>query len=286
MNINWYPGHMAKTKRLIIENLKLVDAVVEITDARIPVSSRNPDLQSLTKDKPSLVILNRADQADAGETERWISFLRSDNTAALAVSCRTGEGFPKFLPSVRELLSEKLKRFESRGQIGRGLRLMVAGIPNVGKSSFINRLAKRTAAKAEDRPGVTRGKQWIKLDSGFELLDTPGILWPKIDDPESGLSLAFTGAVRDDILDMETLACKFLEKLSVFYPIALTNRYKLDRIEGEQGFDMLARAARLRGYLLSGAEPDTERMSRILLDEFRGGKLGRITLEPVPESRP
>lgn len=278
MNIQWYPGHMAKTRRVITESLRTVDIVCEIVDARIPKSSRNPDLDSIAGAKPRLVVLNRADQADPASTKRWADYYKGKGFSVMSADSKSGAGVNRFVPTVRIALREKLERYEQKGQSGRALRAMIVGIPNVGKSSFINRILKRRSAKTEDRPGVTRGKQWFTVDGGVELLDTPGILWPKFDDEETGLNLAFTGAVRDDILDIEELAAKLFERLSAVAPQALRERYKVE-LEDINGYEMLSLAARRRGYLISGGEADTERMARILLDEFRGQKLGRITLE-------
>ncbi len=283
MNINWYPGHMAKTRRLITENLKLVDAVAEIIDARIPVSSRNPDLDELAGHKPRLIILNRADQADPDKTAKWLTYFSGIGAEAFDCSSKSGAGTNRFIPAVKNLLREKIERLREKGQSGRTLRLMIVGIPNVGKSSFVNRLAGRAVARAEDRPGVTRGKQWISLDKGIELLDTPGILWPNISDPRAGQFLAYTGAIKDNIMDVEELSCNFLDTMSALYPQSLTERYKIPVSAGIAGYDLLESAARSRGFLMSGGHVDTERMSRILFDEFRGGKLGRFTLESVDD---
>ena len=278
-NINWYPGHMKKATRMIEDNLKLVDAVIEIRDARIPESSRNPDVATLSGDKPRMVILNRVDQADPEVTALWRRALESEGCSVLETDCKSGRGVREFPAAARELLSEQIARWEERGLVGRQMRFMVLGIPNVGKSSFINRLAGRKAAEAGDRPGVTRGKQWITLDGGIQLLDTPGILWPKLDTPQTGLSLAWTGAINDEILDRELVACRLLELLKDRYPHAIEERYQLTPEEGEQGWELLERLGRRRGFLISGGEVDTERACRILLDEYRAGLLGRISLE-------
>ena len=287
MNIQWYPGHMAKTRRRIAESLRQVDAVCEILDARIPVSSRNPDIDALTAGKPRLTVLNRADQADPDATARWAERLRGQGRAVLVCDAKSGRGTAKFPAAVRGLLAEKLRTYAARGQSGRTLRVMVLGIPNVGKSTFINRVAKRNAAKAEDRPGVTRGGQWIVAERGLELLDTPGVLWPKFDDPAVGERLAFTGAVKDEVLDTETLGCRLAAYLAGEYPEALRTAYRLPALPARDaaenadawGWRLLEAAGRRRGYLISGGEADTERMARTLLDEFRAGKLGRFTLE-------
>ena len=281
MNIQWFPGHMTKARRMISGNLKLIDAVCEVIDARIPVSSRNPDLDEMTDGKPRLIILNRIDQADPGLTKKWAAFLKKSGAAVLETDCKSGKGIGGFTSAVRLLLSEKLDMYAAKGQTGRQLRLMVVGIPNVGKSSFINRAAKRKVTQTSDRPGVTKGKQWINLENGIELLDTPGVLWPKFDDQTVAENLAFTGAIRDEIMDLETLGANLLSRLCINYPERITERYKIKVDEGKVGFELLSSAAKKRGFLISGGEPDLERMAIILLDEFRGGKLGRITLENV-----
>lgn len=286
MNIQWYPGHMTKTRRQIEADLGLVDMVVEIIDSRIPISSRNPDIDTLVGAKPRLVVLNRADQADPAGNQTWAKHFQAKGWAVLETDAKTGRGIDRFSAASRQLLREQIEKWTAKGQVGRPVRAMVVGVPNVGKSTFINQVAKRKSAKAGDRPGVTRGKQWVTVDQGLSLLDTPGILWPKFEDEQVGLHLAYTGAVKDDIMDMETLACRLLDDFAQRYPQALTERYKLDipaKAEGEDpvayGYQLLETAARKRGFLISGGEADTERMSRILLDELRGGKLGRFTLE-------
>ena len=279
MNVNWFPGHMTKALRTMESDLKLVDCVCEIADARIPRSSRNPALDSLLNRKPRLLLLNRADQADPAMNRRWAEHYRSQGIAVLETDCRSGRGVDKFPGALRELLKEKLSRLEEKGQGSRPLRVMVVGIPNVGKSTFINKAAGRKAAAASDRPGVTRGRQWITVSKGLELLDTPGVLWPKFDDPAVGERLAFTGAVKDQILDVEELASHLIALLAVRAPQALNDRCKLAETEGLQPWELLEAAARKRGFLVSGGEADTLRMANVLLDEFRAGKLGRITLE-------
>ncbi len=291
MNIQWYPGHMTKTRRMITEQLRNVDAVCEILDARIPVSSRNPDVDELTAGKPRLVVLNRVDQADRPATDSWAAWFRAQGHAVLLCDAKSGAGTAKFAAAVRELLADKLRAYAEKGQTGRVVRVMVLGIPNVGKSTFINRVAGRKTARTEDRPGVTRSKQWVPIDRGLELLDTPGILWPKFEDQSVGLNLAYTGAVKDDILDVETLGCHLMAYLGARYPNALLTGYRLsglpEREEGENdiayGYRLLEAAGRKRGFLISGGEVDTERMAKILLDEFRAGKLGRFTLEMLEE---
>lgn len=282
MEIQWYPGHMAKTRRMIGEQLKNVDAVCEILDARIPRSSRNPDIDGLTAGRPRLVVLNRADQADREATKDWAAFFKEKGWAVLETDSKSGAGTAKFSAAVRELLANKLRAYAEKGQTGRVVRVMVLGIPNVGKSTFINKIAGRKTAKAEDRPGVTRSKQWIPVDRTLELLDTPGMLWPKFDDPQAGLHLACTGAVKDEVLDQEELSCHLLELLARQYPAALQDRYKVSCGPGDTGYALLEQAGRRRGFLVRGGEVDTGRMARILLDEFRSGKLGRFTLE-LPE---
>ena len=283
-NLSWFPGHMTKTKRMIASELPHMDAVCEILDARIPLSSRNPDVDDLTAGKPRLIVLNRADQADPAQTRRWSQYFRAKGWAVLEANAKGGVGTEKFAAAVRELLRDKLESYAAKGQVGRVVRVMVLGIPNVGKSTFINKVAKRKTAKAEDRPGVTRSKQWVPVDATLELLDTPGILWPKFDDPEVGKRLAFTGAVKDDVLDIEELACYLMDYLAAHYADVLTERYKITVEDGDTGYDLLEKAGRKRGFLMRGAQVDTERMARILLDEFRGGKLGRFTLETVEDA--
>ena len=287
MNIQWYPGHMTKTRRMIGENLKFVDVVAEIIDARIPIASRNPDIDDLVGTKPRVVVLNRADQADPAATKLWEAHFRAQGMAVLTCDAHSGAGVKQFSPVMRGALKEQIAKWREKGQVGRPVRAMVVGIPNVGKSTFINKVAKKKSAKASDRPGVTRGKQWITVDQGLELLDTPGILWPKFEDQSVGLNLAYTGAVKDEILDMETLGCHLMAYLGTNYPEALRTGYKLpslpERQDGEEdvawGYRLLEAAGKKRGFLISGGEVDTERMAKILLDEYRAGKLGRFTLE-------
>ncbi len=274
---------MTKTRRMVTAELGNMDAVCEIIDARIPLSSRNPDIDELTAGKRRIVVLNRVDQADPDMTKKWAAYFRSLGYAVIEVDAKSGAGVKQFAPAVRALLKDKLDAYEAKGQVGRVLRVMVLGIPNVGKSTFINKVSGRKTAKAEDRPGVTRGKQWVPVDRTLELLDTPGILWPKFEDPEVGIRLAFTGAIKDDVVDIEELAMRLMDYLGRNYPRAIFERYKVTAEDGDDGWALLQKAARRRGFLISGGEVDTERMSRILLDEFRGGKLGRFTLETVPE---
>ncbi len=279
MNIQWYPGHMTKTRRQMEQDIRLVDAVCEIVDARIPLSSRNPDIDTICCNKPRMMILNRIDMADPVMTKQWASYFRKKGESVLETDCKNRKGTSQFAPAVRALLQEKLQRYSEKGQAGRTIRVMVVGIPNVGKSTFINQIAGRRSAKAENRPGVTRGKQWVVVEKGLELLDTPGILWPKFEDPEVGLKLAYTGAVKDNVVDLETLGAHLMERLGKDYPEALEKRYKII-VPGEvRGFELLELAGRKRGMLISGGEVDIERMSRVFLEEFRNGKLGRFTLE-------
>ena len=279
MNIQWFPGHMTKARRMIAENIKLVDAVCEVVDARIPLSSRNPDLEDMTGGKPRLIILNRCDQADPGATKEWAAHFRTGGAEVLETDSKSGKGVGGLSAAMRFLLAERLAFYASKGQTGRKLRALVAGVPNVGKSSFINRAAGRKAAAASDRPGVTRGKQWIVIDDALELLDTPGVLWPRFEDRIVAENLAFTGAIRDEILDIETLGASLMLRLKEFYPERIKQRYNIDISGGSSGFDLLERGAKSRGFLMPGGEYNLERMSAVLLDEFRGGKLGRITLE-------
>lgn len=283
MNIQWFPGHMTKAQRMIEENMKIVDAVCEILDARIPYSSRNPDIDRLSGTKPRLIILNRVDQADPVVTSKWRGYFKGLGLAVLETDCKRGRGVNGFAPAIRELLKEKIEANRAKGQVNRPVRAMVLGIPNVGKSTFINKVAGRKAALASDRPGVTRGKQWINVDSGLELLDTPGILWPRFDSQEVGECLAVTGAIRDEIMDRETLAANFMLRLREKYPQSIELRYKFTPDPNANGFELLETAAKKRGFLLSKGKYDLERMAAILLDEFRDGRLGRISLES-PES--
>ena len=278
-NINWFPGHMAKTRRLIKSNLSLVDGVVEILDARVPMSSRNPDMDGLVGTKPRMFVLNKADMADVSATDKWLSFYRSKGYAAIKCNCKTGEGVKSFLPAVREqMLCELIKKRAEKGIEGTPLRLMIVGIPNVGKSSLINKMAKTKKAKVEDRPGVTRNKQWVKLGENVEMLDMPGVLWPKFEDQTVARKLVFTGAVKDDVIDIELLASCLLEILRDSYPEKLTERYKIE-FGDEEGYELLEMIGRKRGMLISGGEINTERAAITVMDEYRSGKLGRITLE-------
>ena len=277
--VQWFPGHMAKTRRLIKESLNLVDGVVEIVDARIPHSSSNPELDSIIKNKPRIVLLNKCDVADSNATKLWLDYYTSKGMYALPVDCRTGKGLNKFIPTVKKALSKVIERNNGKGMAGKALRLMVVGIPNTGKSSFINRMAGSSKAKVADKAGVTRQQQWFAVGDGIELLDTPGVLWPKFDDPEVGDRLAFTGAVKDEVADIETLSCRLLEVLAKTRPGAILQRYKLDSIDGLQGWEILELIGKKRGFLIKGGEIDYERTAVMLCDEFRGGRLGEITLE-------
>lgn len=281
--IQWFPGHMAKTRRAIAANLKLVDAVVELLDARTPFSSQNPEIDSLTAKKPRLVLLNKSDLADASATQKWLEYFEKRGIAALAVDCRSCKGMNRIMPELRKkVLAELMEKRERSGMSGAPVRLMILGIPNVGKSSLINRMAGSKRTKVEDRPGVTRVKQWVKLKDNTELLDMPGVLWPKFEDQSAAVRLAFTGAISDDILDIETLAMKLLCFLAESYPDNLKERFKIELSGEEDGLELLEKVGRKRGMVISGGEINTERAAITVLDEFRSGKLGRITLE-MPE---
>lgn len=273
---------MTKTRRMMESDLRLVDAVCEIVDARIPVSSRNPDLDSICGDKPRMIILNRIDMADPARTKQWAAWFKAREMAVIQTDCKSRKGIADFAPALRRLLADKLRRYAEKGMVGKPLKVMVVGIPNVGKSTFINQVAGRKGAKAENRPGVTRGKQWVTVDQGLLLLDTPGILWPKFEDPEVGVRLAFTGAVKDDILDLESLAARLAGVLWRNYPEAMQARYKLDPTPDASDPDLLLEIGKRRGYLISGGEIDLERTSRVLLEEYRAAKIGRFTLELPP----
>lgn len=282
-NIQWFPGHMTKTKRKIQASLKLVDIVAEIIDARIPLSSHNPDLDKLIQGKPRIVLMNKCDMADRAQTDRWVEYYRKKNIVAIPVDCKTGKGLNRFIPTVRDVLSDKIEKWEAKGMRNRSIHIMVVGIPNVGKSSFINKMAKKDSARVEDRPGVTRGNQWFSIGQGMELLDTPGVLWPKFDDPEVGEKLAFTGAVKDQVMDTELLAFRLLEVMCRFPTQQFIERFKLQNVDLEsvEAYDLLKLIARKRGMLMSGGRVDTERASVMILDEYRSAKLGKITLECV-----
>ena len=279
MNIQWFPGHMTKAQRMIEDSIKQVDAVCEILDARIPNSSRNPDIDRLAAGKPRLIILNRTDLADPKITAQWREFFEAQGIKILETDAKSGKGVSGFAPALSELLKDKIAGYAAKGQVNRPMRVMILGIPNVGKSTFINKIAKRKAAIAGDKPGVTRGKQWINIDKGLDLLDTPGILWPKFDSQEVGEMLAITNAIKADVLDKETLAANFMLRLREMYPEALTARYKLEPDPEANGFELLEQAAKKRGFLISKGEYDIERMANTLLGEYHDGKLGRISLE-------
>ena len=281
MNIQWYPGHMTKTRRQIEADLKQVDAVCEIVDARIPMSSRNPDIDAICGNKPRVIVLNRMDLADPAATKQWATYFKNKGMTVVTTDCKSRKGISDFAPAVRNACKEKIARDQARG-MNRAVRLMVVGIPNVGKSTLINQISGRKGAKAENRPGVTRGKQWVTVDSSLLLLDTPGILWPKFEDPNVGMMLAYTGAVKEGVIDLEELACRLMELLHKYYPQTLLDRYKVEAPEGTPGWELLEMAGRNRGYLMARAEVNLERMAKVLMDEFRSGKLGKFTLE-MPE---
>ena len=280
--INWFPGHMRKTQREIKENLKLVEAVIEIRDARIPRSSANPDIEKLCGNKPRLILLNKSDLTESRVTREWMKELSKENVKAIEVNCLKGKGLNQIKPALEELLKEKLERYKAKGLVNVVIRVMVVGIPNVGKSTFINKMAKNNIAKTGDRPGVTKSKQWIKTPLGIELLDTPGVLWPKFEDERTALNLAFTGAIKDEIMDIEELSYRLVERLQKHYADELIARYKIERVF-EDPLDTLDSIARKRGCLMSGGHIDYNRIAVILLDEFRGGKIGNISLERVDD---
>ncbi|MEG0979014.1 MAG: ribosome biogenesis GTPase YlqF [Oscillospiraceae bacterium] len=278
--VQWFPGHMAKTRRLIKESLPLVDAVTELVDARIPQSSRNPELDEMTANKPRIILLNKCDIADDNATRQWIEYYTKQGISAIAVDCKTGKGLSGYDPLVRKALKEKIESNNAKGMHGRALRIMVVGIPNTGKSSFINRMAGKNRTQVADKPGVTKRNQWVVVGNGIELLDTPGVLWPKFEDQSVGNKLAFIGSVKDEIMDSETIAVRLLEVLKVDYADRLCERYKLNLASCElESYELLQEIGRKRGMLISGGEIDTERAANTLLDEYRGGLLGKITLE-------
>ena len=281
-NIQWFPGHMAKTRRKIKEILPLIDAVAEVTDARVPVSSRNPELKSLIGDKPLIILLNKCDTADPEETTKWIKHYKSEGTAAIGIECKTGKGLNLFKDTVKTALADRLQQYAEKGMSGKPLRIMVVGIPNVGKSSFINRIAGGGKAKVENRPGVTRGNQWFTIDRQLELLDTPGVLWPKFEDETVGEHLAFTGAVKDRILDTELLAVRLIELMAKKCPEKLLSRYGELELESDS-YDILCQIGKKRGMVIKGGETDTERAANMLLEEYRSCKIGNITLERVED---
>ena len=280
-NIQWFPGHMTKTKRKIQSTLKLIDLVVEIIDARIPISSSNPDLAGIIQNKPKIVLMNKSDQADKNATQKWIKYYADNNIVALAVDCKSGRGLNQFAPAVRKILADKYSSLQKKGIVNPILRVMIVGIPNVGKSSFINKIAKQVRAKVEDRPGVTRGNQWYTIAKDLEMLDTPGVLWPKFDDQTVGEHLAYTGAIKDQILDIELLAVNLLALFKQSQPPEFLTRFKLDKetLVNTDSYDLLQLIGKKRGMLISGGEIDTERAANMILDEYRAGKFGNITLE-------
>ena len=277
--VQWFPGHMAKTRRLIKESLSLVDGVTEIIDARIPNSSSNPELEELINGKPRIVLLNKCDLADKNTTNQWVEYYKKKGVHAIPVDCRTGKGLNNYFVAVREVLKDVIKKNEDRGMPGKALRIMVVGIPNTGKSSFINRMAGTAKAKVADKAGVTRHNQWFPIGNGIELLDTPGVLWPKFDDPKVGDRLAFIGSVKDEILDIETLAIRLLEVMKADYPDRLSERYKISDFQDKESWEVLEMIGKKRGMMIKGGEIDYERASVMLLDEYRGGRLGTISLE-------
>jgi ribosome biogenesis GTPase A len=279
VNIQWFPGHMAKTRRILSENLKLIDVVIELLDARIPRSSKNPDIDEIVKNKPRLVALNKSDLADEVVLREWGKWYNSNGYTYIFIDSIRGKGINNIKAKLRDMMKEKLERERQKGRRFRPIRTMVVGIPNVGKSSFINKIAGRASATTGDKPGVTRGKQWIRLNKEIDLLDTPGILWPKFDDLNVGLNLAFTGAIKDDIVDVVDVSMALMERLAMSYPENLKERYKLDSIDGMTGEMLLNVAGKNRGCIVSGGEVDLRRIAIIVLDEFRGGKIGRISLE-------
>ena len=282
-HIQWFPGHMTKTRRKIQEILPIIDAVAEIVDARVPISSRNPDLLDIIKDKPLMILLNKCDMADPKETAKWIDYYKSIGVSAVPIDCKTGKGIGNFKEMVKAALADKLEVFKSKGMVGKPLRVMVVGIPNVGKSTFINSIAGKGRVKVENRPGVTRGNQWVTIDKQLELLDTPGVLWPKFEDQTVGERLAFTGAVKDAVLDIELLAVRLIENLKENYPELLIQRYKIEDLDAEP-YDILCEIGKKRGMMIRGGETDTERASNMLLEEYRNCKIGRISLERVEDN--
>lgn len=279
MNIQWFPGHMAKARRMLTENIGMVDIIIELLDARIPRSSQNPEISELTLNKPRIIVLNKSDLADPARNKLWKDWFNRSGIDVIHTNAITGEGLQELKTRMKEIMRPKLEAAAARGRIRKPIKSMVVGIPNVGKSAFINKLTGRAIAVTGDRPGVTRSKQWIRINPEIQLMDTPGILWPKFDDPETGMHLAFTGAIRDEIMDLPTLASRLLEKLTVLYPEKLSERYKLEDIHGKSGTDLLEEAGRKRGCFISGGEIDYNRIANIILDEFRAARIGRITLE-------
>lgn len=279
MNIQWYPGHMTKTKRMMAENISLVDIVIELLDARIPQSSKNPDIDILANNKFRIIVLNKSDLADETKTKEWVSYFGEKGYRVILADSVTGKGLKDITEISRELMKEKLERLKKRGRIFVPVRAMIVGIPNVGKSTLINKFVGRATARTGDKPGVTRGKQWVKIKKDFELLDTPGILWPKFDDEAVGMKLAFTGAVKDDILDSYTLGVNLIGFLRRLYPEALKERYNIDYDENDSNDDIMRKIGMARGFKIKGGEVDLDRSANILIDEFRAAKLGKFTLE-------
>lgn len=284
MNIQWYPGHMAKTKKMILENISLVDIVIELVDARIPYSSKNPDIDKFAKNKYRIIILNKSDLANENSTKKWIDYFQHKGFKVILTNSINGKGLSEVTAISRELMKEKIERDKARGRIYRPIRAMIVGIPNVGKSTFINKFVGRATTQTGDRPGVTKGKQWIKIKKDFELLDTPGILWPKFEEYQTALKLAFTGAIKDDTMDIQTLAYEFIGFIIKLEPQALKQRYKIDFDENSKPEEIFKLIARARAFIMTGNNIDFLRTARTLFDEFRGGKLGNLTLE-VPEQK-
>lgn len=292
VSISWYPGHMAKTKRQIIEDLKLIDIVIEILDARIPLSSQNPDVKENIKDKKKIIVLNKSDLADELETKKWVKYFESQNINAVITDSNTGKGINEVVSTIKKISKEDEEKYKNKGRIGKSVRVLVLGIPNVGKSSFINRISKKTSAEVGNKPGVTRQKQWIRLSEGIELMDTPGVLWPKFQTEEIALNLAYTGTIKDDILEKVEIAFNLLKYLIVEYKYRVIERYRLnqedvdyilnqDTEENEKIYEIMQVIAKKRGAISSGDRIDDEKVSSIILDDFRSGKLGKITLEKV-----
>lgn len=277
--VQWFPGHMAKTRRLIKESLSRVDCVTEILDARIPLASRNPEIEEITASKPRIILLNKCDMADEKVTAEWIKYFKAQGAEAMAVDCKTGKGLNGYHALVRKVLADKIEANNARGMVGKALRVMVVGIPNTGKSSFINKMAGKVRAKVADKPGVTTSNQWFFIGNGIELLDTPGVLWPKFEDPLVGDKLAFIGSIKDTVLDIETMAVRLIDVLRVGYPDRLAERYKISDFDDLESWEILELIGRKRGMLISGGEVNLERASVMLFDEYRGGKLGRISME-------
>ena len=283
MIIQWFPGHMAKTKRVISEHLKLVDVVIELLDARIPQSSRNPEIDSIVRDKPRIIALNKSDLSDSQLNNKWKNYFSKQGISVIYTNAISGMGLGELKGKLKQLTRKKLEAAQARGRLQRPIKTMVVGIPNVGKSAFINKIAGKASAETGDKPGVTRTQQWVRINPEIMLLDTPGILWPKFEDKLTGLNLAFTGAIKDEIMDTTGLAAKLMENLAVLYPEKIKARYRLENLEDKKGFELLEEAGKRRGCLISGGEIDFNRIAAIVLDEFRGGKIGKITLETPPE---